>query len=36
MRRGGVVVFLRGLGHHVRRDGEGLLGAAGLAGARRG
>jgi hypothetical protein len=23
-------VFLRGLGEHVRRDGDGLLGAAGL------
>jgi hypothetical protein len=28
--RGRVVVFLRGLGEHVRRDGDGLLGAAGL------
>jgi hypothetical protein len=27
--RGRVVVFLRGLGEHVRRDGDGLLGAAG-------
>ncbi len=28
--RGRVVVFLRGLGEHVRRDGDRLLGAAGL------
>jgi hypothetical protein len=28
--RGRIVVFLRGLGQHVRRDGDGLLGAAGL------
>src|SRR5262249_29446087 len=28
--RGRVVVFLRGLGEHVRGDGDGLLGAAGL------
>ena len=27
--RGGVVVFLRGLGVHLGRDGDGLLGAAG-------
>ena len=27
---GRVVVFLRCLGQHVRRDGDGLLGAAGL------
>ena len=35
-RGGGVVVFLPGLRVHVRRDGDGLLGAAGLRVLRKG